>query len=612
MALRSHISLTIGVNMYTIDFETHKIIKGSYRMPIPVGVSIKENNSPSKYYAFGHLTNNNSTYKETKLALQCAINGLDKILCHNAKFDLRICLEHFDIPLPHWSLINDTMIMAYLIDPREDSLSLKNLALKYCGMPPDDQRELHEWLIIHYPEAKSEPGAYISHAPGDLVGKYAESDTDMTYALYQYFHKHFDIEPGPDESQNIRNAYDREMKLLPIVINLERRGIDIAPEIHQAKINLESKFDLIELQLNAYGDGAKPGSKAMFNILRKKGLIDESKIQYTVKGNPRYGKEFIEDLVSDKELAAALKIRSRLQKFLSTYIRPFAESALEYNGKYYPYYNQTRSEDDYGTRTGRFSSNIQQLPKDSLSGDELPFIRSFIIPSKPGRVIIKRDFSGQEMRVTAHYAEGDILRAYQENPKLDVHSFVERMVLEKTGISGLERWLIKTIGFLKLYGGSAKALAAKIKIPVQKAYEFFDAYDGGLPEFKKLTQEVENMARRGQKIKTWGGRNYEVERPKDGREFYYKLGNVLIQGSSADMTKEAMVRYDASPDRRGELVMTVHDELIAECDDSVESIEHEMNILRWAMDDIPGWDVPLRSDGKFGKSLGEMTEYEDE
>jgi len=346
-------------------------------------------------------------------------------------------------------------------------------------------------------------------------------------------------------------------------------------------------------------------------------MIDESKIQYTDKGNPRYGKEFIEDLISDKHLSSIIKLRSKLQKLLGTYVRPFSESAKLYKGKFYPYYNQTRSEDDYGTRTGRFSSNIQQLPKDSgantdnyIDGapkDELPSVRT-LIEASPGNILIKRDFSGQELRVTAHYAEGKILEAYQDNPRLDVHSFVDNLIIEMTG-HHLSRTPVKMISFLKLYGGGPKQLAKRLGISLEQAYTFFNAYDTALPEFKGLMKDIESMARKGQKIRTWGGRSYSVEEAKDGREFYYKLGNILIQGSSADMTKEAMIRYHYSPLRKGQLLMTVHDELIVEVKE--EFATQEMELLRWAMDDIEGWDCPLRSDGKIGFNLAKMTEYKD-
>lgn len=602
--------------MYTIDFETKKAVNGSNMSPEPVGVSIKDGKSPSKYYAWGHPSGNNSTYEQV-LSLLKAIWQLDSdYLCHNAKFDLRICLEWFGLQVPEPSKINDTMIMAYLIDAREPSLGLKDLAYKYCGMPPDAQTDLKNWLIANTDANESNFGEYISEAPGDLVGRYAESDTDMTFALFHTLASQVIDVPKPPNGQSISDAYAREQRVLPIVIALEMQGISISTNVHETREKLEHKFNLLDLQLSAYSGGEKPGSKAMFNALRKKGLIDESKIQYTAKGNPRYGKEFIEDIVSDPNLASILKLRSRMQKFIGTYLKPFSESAKKYNGKFYPYYNQTRSEDDYGTRTGRFSSNIQQLPKNVIDGysveivktEELPFIREFIVPS-PGYVLFKRDFSGQELRVAAHYAEGSILAAYQANPRMDVHDFVDKLIIEKTG-HHLSRVPVKTINFLKLYGGGPKLLAQKLNIPLSQAQMFFQAYDTALPEFKDLMKDIENLSKSGKKIRTWGGRSYDVEESKDGREFYYKLGNVLIQGSSADMTKEAMCRYFYHPERKGNLIMQVHDELICEVPD--EYLDQEMKLLRWAMDEIPGWDVPLRSDGKFGKNLGQMQEYNDE
>ena len=320
-------------------------------------------------------------------------------------------------------------------------------------------------------------------------------------------------------------------------------------------------------------------------------------------------------------------MRGKLQKFIGTYLKPFADSALLYNGKYYPYYNQTRSENDFGTRTGRFSSNIQQLPKDVVANinfkqygaegeaiKDLPAIRTMIVPSG-NKIIIKRDFSGQELRVAAHYAEGSILRAYQDDPRMDVHAFVDNLIQEKTG-HHLSRVPVKTINFLKLYGGGPTILAQRLNISLEQAKTFFTAYDEAIPEFKNLMKEIEKLARSGKKIRTWGGRSYSVEEAtynaKTGKrqEYYYKLGNILIQGSAADMTKEAMIRYHYHPDRKGDIIMVVHDEIIIEVDEQYK--DSEMKLLTWAMDEIPGWDVPLRSDGATGINLGKMEAYKDE
>lgn len=604
------------MKIYTIDFETESIENGSPRMPKPVGVSIKLNDEPSHYYSWGHSVNNNCSKYEGLEALYSVFNDEDsKLLFHNAKFDIRVAMEHFDIKYPEPSRVMDTMIMAYLVDAREKSLSLKPLTEKYCDMPPEEQDELHNWIIKHVPGSKTNPGAYIYRAPGDLVGRYAESDTDRTFALYQMFKNKIFVEPN-GEHQTITDAFNREMALLPIVIDMERSGVHVADNVHSELDRLNKLMSIQDMVLHAYSGGQKPGSKVMFEAFRKKGFIDESKMRYTPTGRPSYKKDYLEDLINDKELSDTLILRSKLQKLISTYIRPFSESANRYKSKFYPYYNQTRGDNDLGTRTGRFSSNIQQLPKTKDAGksftgevtvNDLPFVREFI-ESAPGKILIKRDFSGQEIRVLAHYAEGKLLQAYIENPSLDPHAYVHSMILERSG-RNLGRTPTKVINFLKIYGGGPTNLAGLLGLSLEQAKEFFIAYDEAFPEPKQLIRDVEKLARSGKLIRTWGGRSYDVEILPDGRKMYYKLVNVLIQGSSADMTKEAMIRFYNHPDRFGSIFMQVHDEIVVETDE--EHKDSDMSILKWAMDEIEGWDVPLRSDGASGYSFGKMDKYDD-
>jgi DNA polymerase-1 len=229
------------------------------------------------------------------------------------------------------------------------------------------------------------------------------------------------------------------------------------------------------------------------------------------------------------------------------------------------------------------------------------------VPS-PGKIFIRRDFSGQELRVAAHYAEGAILKKYQDEPKTDIHAFVSAIIKEKTGLE-VSRFFVKIINFLKLYGGGPDAMSRKHNVSLETARAFFRAYDEALPEFKQLMKDIEKLSKSGKKIRTWGGRSYDVEEAKDGRQFYYKLGNVLIQGSSADITKEAMVRYWYNPGRKGDLLMTVHDELVVECDPT--DVKTEMAILKWAMDEIPGLDCPLVSDGSTGYNFSDLEDYID-
>lgn len=178
--------------MYTIDFETEAIVQGSDRSPNPVGVAIKHNNQPSIYYSWGHIEgiSQSHTFLVSFNAVRTILRNIwatkQPLIFHNAKFDLRICKEYFDLDM--YVNVHDTMFMAYLLNPRELSLSLKPLAQKYLDMPPDEQTELKDWILTNVKQAKQNNwGAYIAKAPAHIVGKYAVGDTDRTYALYQYF-----------------------------------------------------------------------------------------------------------------------------------------------------------------------------------------------------------------------------------------------------------------------------------------------------------------------------------------------------------------------------------------------------------------------------------------
>jgi len=422
----------------------------------------------------------------------------------------------------------------------------------------------------------------------------------------------------------MNTAYEREVALLPIVLEMEQKGVPLSHEVHDMYDHWQDVFDQGEDYIeNLCGDGIKVGSKAMFQHFRNQGLIDESKIQFTEKGNPRFGREFLHDLVTDEKLKQVLLMRSKLEKIIGTYLRPWSQAAIKNDFRTYPFFSQTRGDDDYGTRTGRFSSNMQQVPKEPEKG--MPNLRSMIVAEK-GHTLLQRDFSGQEIRVAAHYAneawqaresmDCKILQAYRDNPSLDAHEFVQAMVKETTGVE-LKRKQVKIISFMKLYGGGPKAAMGGMGVDYDTALEFYKAYDKALPEFKELADWCTVQVEEKEQIVTWGGRAYGVEMVSvpGGRKFgdhqaerkkalYYKLINVLVQGSSADMTKEAMLRYQSRKHPDARIMLQVHDELVVTCPEHLATTE--MEVLRWAMDEIPGWDVPLRSDGGIGHNFGEL------
>ena len=89
------------------------------------------------------------------------------------------------------------------------------------------------------------------------------------------------------------------------------------------------------------------------------------------------------------------------------------------------------------------------------------------------------------------------------------------------------------------------------------------------------------------------------------KSFEYKLPNYKIQGSAADQTKEAMIRYCGTT-KHGALVLTVHDQLVTQVPE--EALEIEKPIFEEAVNgsfqDVLGYKVT--SDESVGYSFAEL------
>ena len=176
------------MKILALDFETEAIVNGAPKPPKPVGVSLKRGKAKSHYYSWEHPEGNNCVRSQAMLTIFSALSWCDIVVCHNAKFDIAVADYWMDSKVREHCKVADTMIMAFLCNPYEQSLALKTLADKYLGWPSSEQEDLRDWIIASVPEASAKDwGAYISKAPAELVAPYARGDTDRTYDLYCFF-----------------------------------------------------------------------------------------------------------------------------------------------------------------------------------------------------------------------------------------------------------------------------------------------------------------------------------------------------------------------------------------------------------------------------------------
>ena len=224
------------------------------------------------------------------------------------------------------------------------------------------------------------------------------------------------------------------------------------------------------------------------------------------------------------------------------------------------------------------------------------------------------DYNQQEMRLVAHYEEGALAEAYRRNPATDIHNDVQSLIFKATG-KLYDRRPVKIVDFRTVYGGGVSGLAEMFQWSYAEAKELIDAWKRALPDVVELDRELKARFKTGRHLRTYGGRIYHVKPPaiakKGARKgelitFEYTALNYLIQPSGADVTKEALIRYDEAK-KEGRLVVTVHDEVNLSV--PTGAIKQEMKVLKECMESVK-LDVPWRVDAKVGESWGNLKKLE--
>lgn len=605
-----------------IDFETEKIQPRPCYPPIPVGVSIQYPGLAGEYFAWGHPTGNNCSKDVARAALGKAWNSGESLLFHHAKFDTDVAETYMGMrPLP-WHQIHDTLYLLFLQDPHQQSFALKPAAERLLGMPAEERDEVRQWLVDNRicKHTGSDFGAFISQAPGDLVGRYANGDTSRTYKLFRKVYKEI-VERG------MLLAYDRERELMPILLANEREGVCVDEgRLRRDTVKFKNAVQLSEQWLRKRLKTPELNFEApdeVADALEKTGVVTEWNLTPTGKRSVSK-KNLTLDMFTDTKVAVALGYRNRL----TTCISMFAESWLQMadgTGKIFTNWNQVRQTSSdgaaRGAATGRQSSNpnFQNLPTDWYTKDddythpkflnvpELPLMRGYILPD-PGEVWCCRDYNQQELRILAHYEDGSLLAAYQNDPRLDVHAFVQNEIERLFGIR-LDRHSVKVLNFGMVYGMGIAKLAADTHRTVDEAKELKNAQQRAIPGLPDLEKGVKALGRAGKCIRTWGGREYFAEQPKRiGNRlctFEYKLLNYLIQGSAGDCTKQAIINYHNHPKRLGRFLISVHDEI--NTSNKKKNVREDTGVLEESMLDI-NFDVPMVSDCEIGPNWADICE----
>lgn len=617
----------ICVDVETKDPHLKQLGIGVRRGGFITGVSFTIEDGPSAYLPMRHEGGDNLDEAQVLAYLRAQAKDFKgDLVGANLQYDLDYLLED-QIDFKQVRYFRDIQVADPLIYELHMSYSLQNIAERH-GFTGKDVSLLEEAARIYGVDPKS--GMW--RLPARYVGPYAERDTQEPLRILRRQERRIDDE-------DLWDIWNLESRVLPCLVRMRRRGVRVDLErlrgVEEWSLTQEAEALAKVKHMTgvniAVGDVWKAG--ALAPALEAIGL----KLEETSTGQPQIDKFLLGSV--DHDVARSIAWARKVNKLRTT----FAASVRTYmvNGRIHCTFNQIAREDEKGdqkgARYGRLSCvdpNLQQQP----SRDEFAQMwRSIYIPEE-GCEWVANDYSQQEPRWTTHFAAVMDLpkarvaaQAYWDDPNLDNHQFM-------ADLTGLPRKYAKNLYLGLCYGEGGAKLSRDCGLPTrwalssgrgrdrrvqyfptredalqarrevedgymfeaagEEGQEIIDKFDNRAPFIRQLAKKAEAQAKKNGFIKTVGGRKLHFPQQPDGSyDWTHKALNRLIQGSSADQTKEALVELDAA----GHFIqLQVHDEI-----DGSVATRDEAYAMAAVMRDIRKAEVPFRVDTEIGPSWGE-------
>ena len=404
-----------------------------------------------------------------------------------------------------------------------------------------------------------------------------------------------------------------ERPLIPIVEKMEQQGVrfnregaeQLSKQYHHTLESITKKiYKLAGKEFNI--NSPKQLGEVLYDDL---GLITKKRGKKS--SGIRTTKESALTAIIDSHPIIPLVLEYRhFEKLRSTYIDALP-GFLDERGRIHTHLQQN------GTTTGRFSSrdpNLQNIP---IGGEDGTAIRNLFI-AEDGWTLLSVDYSQMELRLAAILSKDtSLIQTFEEG--VDVHRHVASLVfsVSQEEVTSEQRGSAKAINFGILYGMGAQALARQIGVSVSEAEQFIHSYVKAFPDLFAYLDAIRKEAKTTGFVTTAFGRT----RPMEG--IHSSLGfvraqaermaiNSVVQGTAADIIKQAMVQIDKKLSSMfpnvARMLLQIHDELLFEVRPKSLSAVSKMVISE--MESVFPPDkkpLPLTVSARHGSTWGSLT-----
>lgn len=464
-------------------------------------------------------------------------------------------------------ILFDTMLASYVIDPGENN-DLATLSQKYLNHKLDETN--------------------------------FSENADAIFCLSEIFESRIK-EDGLTEL-----FYDMEMKLLPVLVNMELIGVKVdKSKLEILSVDFEKRLSSLEKEIFKHADGE-------FNINSPKqlGEILFGKLKLPGAKKTKTGfstsQDILEGLALRHELPRLILDYRSLSKLKSTYIDSLPELIDKNTARIHTSFNQAV------TATGRLSSsdpNLQNIPIRSEEGRK---IREAFV-AEDGFVLLSADYSQIELRILAHMSRDEVLiEAFKRND--DIHSITASGIfgVSPNDVTREQRAVGKTVNFATIYGQTPFGLSKQLRIEVADAIRYIENYFKKYPRVARYRAEIISRARKeGMVVTLFGRRRFFPDLMAGGNQSLQQLSermafNTVFQGTAADIIKRAMIAiYDGLPQvsKKTKMILQVHDELLFEVPEA--DLEKVKKYIIEEMEGAAKLDVPMTVDVGIGKNWAE-------
>ncbi|GAP09793.1 DNA polymerase I [Bellilinea caldifistulae] len=581
-----------GVKYLSLDTETTSTDPMRAEL---VGISLAFEGGEGYYLPVGHRTGEEQLPADEVLeALRPVLNSPQVAkIGHNLKYDALV-LENQGIPVA--PLIFDTMIAAWLVQPENYNLGLKELAQSYLGV----QMTHIEELI-----GKGKNQRTMDRVPIATAAPYAAADAEICIRLMPLLRERL------EQVNAVRLFEEIEMPLVPVLGMMERNGVMLdVPFLKKMSQELNSRLAEIErdiFEVVGYSfnlNSTQQLSKVLFDTLK---LEPPDRRKKTASGHFSTSAGVLEELRNQHPIVEKILEYRELAKLKSTYVDALPQQINPRTGRVHTSYNQT------GSVTGRLASsdpNLQNIPTRTETGR---LVRNAFIAA-PGYRLLSVDYSQIELRIVAHMAQDEaMLAAFRAGQ--DIHAATAAAIygVGLDQVTKEQRRHAKAINFGLIYGMSAFGLHRSTDLTLAEAENFVKAYFQQFPGVKAFLDGLRRQASRQGYVETLLGRRRYFPNLKSNanpalraREEREAI-NAPVQGTAADIMKLAMVRLPPALKAAGlgaRMLLQVHDELVLEVPENER--DETVRVVREVMENAYPLSIPLVTEARWGQNWGSL------